>query len=81
MLKRLITPKRHTLQYLAPRTRSSRWEQRGTVLHRPGPTKTTTTTPHLNNIKLKAALTLTPDNCRTNRLLYGSMHTGLTKSD
>ncbi|KAH6073131.1 hypothetical protein HBI65_246000 [Parastagonospora nodorum] len=37
-----------------------------TVLHRPRLTKTTTTTPHLNNIKLKAALTLTPDNCRTN---------------
>ncbi|KAH5791840.1 hypothetical protein HBI88_043580 [Parastagonospora nodorum] len=58
--------KRHTLQYLAPRTRSGRWGRRGTVLHRPGPTKTTTTTLHLNNIKLKAALTLTPDNCRTN---------------
>ncbi|KAH6101955.1 hypothetical protein HBI64_254340 [Parastagonospora nodorum] len=45
------------------------------------PTKTTTTTPHPNNIKLKAALTLTPDNCRTNRLLHSLMHTGLTKSD
>ncbi|KAH4053867.1 hypothetical protein HBH49_072430 [Parastagonospora nodorum] len=66
-----MTPKRHTLQYPAP----------GTLLHRPRPTKTTTTTLHLNNIKLKAALTLTPDNCRTNRLLYSSMHTGLTKSD
>ncbi|KAH5483918.1 hypothetical protein HBI29_242310 [Parastagonospora nodorum] len=42
-------------------------------------TKTTTTTPHLNNIKLKAALTLTPDNCRTNRLLYSLIHTGSTK--
>ncbi|KAH6091013.1 hypothetical protein HBI65_162190 [Parastagonospora nodorum] len=58
--------KRHTLQYPAPGTRSSRWEQRGTVLHRSEPTKTTTTTPHPNNIELKAALTLTPDNCRTN---------------
>ncbi|KAH6470302.1 hypothetical protein HBI59_038560 [Parastagonospora nodorum] len=76
-----MTPKRHTLQYPAPGTRSGRWGRRGTVLHRPGPTKTTTTTPHLNNIELKAALTLTPDNCRTNRLLHGSMHTGLTKSD
>ncbi|KAH6145201.1 hypothetical protein HBI64_000010 [Parastagonospora nodorum] len=77
----LMTPKRHTLQYPAPGTRSGRWGRRGTVLHRPGPTKTTTTTPHPNNIELKAALTLTPDNCRTNRLLHGSMHTGLTKSD
>ncbi|KAH4420316.1 hypothetical protein HBH92_032540 [Parastagonospora nodorum] len=51
--------KQHTLQYLAPRTRK-------TVLHCPRLTKTTTTTPHLNNIKLKAALTLTLDNCRTN---------------
>ncbi|KAH5298032.1 hypothetical protein HBI50_219280 [Parastagonospora nodorum] len=40
--------------------------RRETVLHRPRPTKTTTTTPHPNNIKLKAALTLTPDNCRIN---------------
>ncbi|KAH5469602.1 hypothetical protein HBI22_193880 [Parastagonospora nodorum] len=56
MLKKLMTPKQHTLQYLAPRT----------LLHRPRPTKITTTTLHLNNIKLKAALTLTPDNCRTN---------------
>ncbi|KAH6440750.1 hypothetical protein HBI59_128670 [Parastagonospora nodorum] len=54
-----MTPKQHTLQYPAPGTRK-------TVLHCSGPTKTTTTTPHLNNIKLKAALTLTPDNCRTN---------------
>ncbi|KAH5205542.1 hypothetical protein HBH77_100880 [Parastagonospora nodorum] len=104
-----MIPKRHTLQYPAPGTRSGRWGQRGTVLHRsrptrpldptqllrnimlkrqqgtvlhrPGPTKTTTTTPHLNNIELKAALTLTPDNCRTNQLLHSSMHTGLTKSD
>ncbi|KAH5430761.1 hypothetical protein HBI46_013850 [Parastagonospora nodorum] len=36
------------------------------VLHHPRLTKTTTTTLHPNNIKLKAALTLTPDNCRTN---------------
>ncbi|KAH6520054.1 hypothetical protein HBI07_231910 [Parastagonospora nodorum] len=69
-----MIPKRHTLQYPAPRTRK-------TVLHRPRPTKTTTTTLHPNNIKLKAALTLTLDNCRTNRLLHSSMHTGLTKSD
>ncbi|KAH5732783.1 hypothetical protein HBI18_088420 [Parastagonospora nodorum] len=79
--------KRHTLQYLAPRTRNltqllrnimlERYldsdfkrrldrGRRGTVLHCSGLTKTTTTTLHLNNIKLKAALTLTPDNCRTN---------------
>ncbi|KAH5340196.1 hypothetical protein HBI33_247020 [Parastagonospora nodorum] len=75
--------KRHTLQYLAPGTRSGRWGRRGIVLHSPGTcsgrwgrrgtvlhcsglTKTTTTTLHLNNIELKAALTLTPDNCRTN---------------
>ncbi|KAH5184252.1 hypothetical protein HBH77_178400 [Parastagonospora nodorum] len=58
--------KRHTLQYLAPGTRSGRWGRRGTVLHCSGPTKTTTTTLHPNNIELKAALTLTPDNCRTN---------------
>ncbi|KAH6112944.1 hypothetical protein HBI69_134520 [Parastagonospora nodorum] len=67
-----MIPKRHTLQYPAPRTRK-------TVLHCPGPTKTTTTTPHPNNIKLKAALTLTPNNCRTNRLLYSSIHTSSTK--
>ncbi|KAH6533106.1 hypothetical protein HBI81_082230 [Parastagonospora nodorum] len=67
-----MIPKRHTLQYPAPGTR---------MLHCPGLTKTTTTTPHPNNIKLKAALTLTPDNCRTNQLLHSSMHTGLTKSD
>ncbi|KAH6095251.1 hypothetical protein HBI65_112790 [Parastagonospora nodorum] len=54
-----MIPKQYTLQYLAPGTRK-------TVLHRPRLTKTTTTTPHLNNIKLKAALILTPDNCRTN---------------
>ncbi|KAH3956072.1 hypothetical protein HBH51_256390 [Parastagonospora nodorum] len=116
--------KRHTLQYPAPGTRSGRWGQRGTVLHRSGPTrpldptqllrnimleryldsnfkrrldrfdahrpdktvlhcpgltKTTTTTPYLNNIELKAALTLTPDNCRTNRLLYSLIHTSSTK--
>ncbi|KAH5390237.1 hypothetical protein HBI33_029560 [Parastagonospora nodorum] len=63
--------KRYTLQYLAPGTRSGRWGRRGigrrgTVLHCPGPTKTTTTILYLNNIKLKAALTLTLDNCRTN---------------
>ncbi|KAH6100679.1 hypothetical protein HBI64_255610 [Parastagonospora nodorum] len=69
-----MIPKRHTLQYPAPGTRR-------TVLHRPRPTKTTTTTPHPNNIELKAALTLTPDNCRTNQLLHSSMHTGLIKSD
>ncbi|KAH6303780.1 hypothetical protein HBI40_013770 [Parastagonospora nodorum] len=101
-----MIPKRYTLQYLAPGTRSGRWGRRGIVLHRSGLTrpldliqllrnimlesawdsqwqmgtardgatvlhcsgltKTTTTTPHLNNIELKAALTLTPDNCRTN---------------
>ncbi|KAH4072265.1 hypothetical protein HBH50_056980 [Parastagonospora nodorum] len=54
-----MIPKRHTLQYLAPGTRK-------TVLHCPRLTKTTTTTPHPNNIELKAALTLTPDNCRIN---------------
>ncbi|KAH6078902.1 hypothetical protein HBI65_220960 [Parastagonospora nodorum] len=59
--------KRYTLQYPAPGTRSGRWGRRGiTVLHCSGLTKTTTTTPHLNNIELKAALTLTPDNCRIN---------------
>ncbi|KAH5412415.1 hypothetical protein HBI32_126850 [Parastagonospora nodorum] len=66
-----MIPKRYTLQYLAPgtrtpRTRSGRWGRQGTVLHCPGLTKTTTTTLHPNNIKLKATLTLTPDNCRTN---------------
>ncbi|KAH6417837.1 hypothetical protein HBI59_249520 [Parastagonospora nodorum] len=54
-----MTSKRYTLQYPAPGTRK-------TVLHCSRLTKTTTTTPHLNNIELKAALTLTPDNCRTN---------------
>ncbi|KAH5721877.1 hypothetical protein HBI17_254330 [Parastagonospora nodorum] len=44
--------------------RPGRWGWRGTVLHCPGPTKTTTTTPHLNNIVLEAALNPTLDNCR-----------------
>ncbi|KAH6407308.1 hypothetical protein HBI08_162910 [Parastagonospora nodorum] len=36
------------------------------VLHYSRLMKITTTTLHLNNIKLKAALTLTLDNCRIN---------------
>ncbi|KAH5047806.1 hypothetical protein HBI73_250700 [Parastagonospora nodorum] len=74
-----MIPKRHTLQHPAPGKMGMARD--GTVLHRPGPTKTTTTTPHLNNIVLEAALTLTSDNCRTNRLLHGSMHAGPRKSD
>ncbi|KAH4111593.1 hypothetical protein HBH47_242740 [Parastagonospora nodorum] len=64
--------KRYTLQYPAPGTRK-------TVLHCSGLMKTTTTTLHPNNIELKAALTLTPDNYRTNRLLYSLIHTSSTK--
>ncbi|KAH4952421.1 hypothetical protein HBI78_242140 [Parastagonospora nodorum] len=60
-------------------TSTQYYGQRETVLHRPRLTKTTTTTPHPNNIKLKAALTLTLDNYRTNRLLYSLIHTSSTK--
>ncbi|KAH4187451.1 hypothetical protein HBH42_157810 [Parastagonospora nodorum] len=43
-----------------------RLDRQETVLHCSRLMKTTTTTLYLNNIKLKAALTLTLDNCRIN---------------
>ncbi|KAH4319369.1 hypothetical protein HBI00_251510 [Parastagonospora nodorum] len=50
-----MIPKRHTLQYPAPGTRSGRWGRRGTVLHRSGPTRPLDPTQLLRNIMLESA--------------------------
>ncbi|KAH5548602.1 hypothetical protein HBI26_252910, partial [Parastagonospora nodorum] len=49
-----MIPKRHTLQYPAPGTRSGRWGRRGTVLHRSGPTRPLDPTQLLRNIMLES---------------------------
>ncbi|KAH6536706.1 hypothetical protein HBI81_067330 [Parastagonospora nodorum] len=48
-----MIPKRHTLQYSAPGTRSGRWGRRGIVLHCSGLTRPLDSTQLLRNIMLE----------------------------